>query len=91
MTEQGGQGEEGDLATLLLKGEKSEDPSKYIIFGSSKFNDYSKVNVLGKGTYGEVSRCIHIKSGTEIAMKTFFFDVLLSMNLTLNFRMCKTE
>jgi len=30
---------------------------------------------LGKGTYGEVTRCIHIISGIEVAMKTFFFEV----------------
>lgn len=33
------------------------------------------MQVLGKGTYGEVTRCIHIPSGLEVAMKTFFFEV----------------
>jgi len=58
-----------------LKSEKSEDPSKYIKFGSTKFSDYNKVCVLGRGTYGEVTRCVHVASGTQVAMKTFFFEV----------------
>lgn len=51
------------------------DPTKIIKFGMTKFSDYTKVCVLGKGTYGEVTRCIHIPSGLEVAMKTFFFEV----------------
>jgi len=47
----------------------------------TKFSDYTKVCVLGKGTYGEVTRCIHIPSGLEVAMKTFFFEVKLTVDL----------
>lgn len=50
------------------------DPTKIIKFGKTKFSDYTKVCILGKGTYGEVTRCIHISSGLEVAMKTFFFE-----------------
>lgn len=53
----------------------ADDPASVIKFGQTKFSDYSKVCVLGKGTYGEVTRCIHITSGIEVAMKTFFFEV----------------
>lgn len=60
---------------MTLKGDKSEDPAKYIKFGMTKYHDYSKISVLGRGTYGEVTRCMHIHSGIEVAMKTFFFDV----------------
>ena len=56
----------------------AEDPTKVIKFGQTKFSDYTKVCVLGKGTYGEVTRCIHITSGIEVAMKTFFFEVIYS-------------
>lgn len=49
--------------------------SEVIQFGKTKFSDYTKVNVIGRGTYGEVTRCIHIKSGLEVAVKTFFMDV----------------
>lgn len=55
--------------------QKYEDPAKVIKFGSTKFSDYSKCHLLGKGTYGEVFRCIHIASGIECAMKTFLFEV----------------
>ena len=51
------------------------DPTKIIKFGKTKFSDYTKVCVLGKGTYGEVTRCIHVSTGLEVAMKTFFFEV----------------
>jgi hypothetical protein len=37
------------------------DPTKIIKFGKTKFS--------------EVTRCIHISSGLEVAMKTFFFEV----------------
>jgi len=43
--------------------------------GSSKLSDYSKLSVLGKGTYGEVHKCVHNPTGTIVAMKTFLFEV----------------
>jgi serine/threonine protein kinase len=55
--------------------EPALNPQKIIRFGQTKFSDYTKVCVLGKGTYGEVTRCIHVSSGLEVAMKTFFFEV----------------
>lgn len=76
MKEQGGprsENKHNEDVTMLLR--SSEDPTKIIKFGQTKFSDYTKVCVLGKGTYGEVTRCIHIASGLEVAMKTFFFEV----------------
>jgi serine/threonine protein kinase len=57
------------------------DPSQIIKFGMTKFSDYTKVCILGKGTYGEVTRCIHIPSGLQVAMKTFFFEVITMKTL----------
>lgn len=74
---------------MTLKGEKSEDPGKYIKFGMTKYHDYSKISVLGRGTYGEVTRCMHIHSGIEVAMKTFFFDVRTLPCFIYTYRMCK--
>jgi hypothetical protein len=31
--------------------------------------------VLGKGTYGEVHKCVHNPTGIIIAMKTYIFEV----------------
>jgi len=46
-----------------------------ITLGSSKLSDYSKLSVLGKGTYGEVHKCVHNPTGMIVAMKTFLFEV----------------
>jgi hypothetical protein len=39
------------------------DLSNIIKFGKSHLKDYQRINRLGKGTYGEVWRCIHVPSG----------------------------
>ena len=46
-----------------------------IYLGTSKLSDYTKISALGKGTYGEVNKCIHNPTGQIIAMKTFLFEV----------------
>ena len=46
-----------------------------ITLGSSKLSDYRKLSVLGKGTYGEVYKCVHNPTGQVVAMKTFLFEV----------------
>ena len=46
-----------------------------ITLGSSKLSDYRKLSMLGKGTYGEVYKCVHNPTGQVIAMKTFLFEV----------------
>lgn len=51
------------------------DVSSIIKFGQTKFSDYTRMQELGKGTYGEVHRCVHLPSGIDVAMKTFKFDV----------------
>jgi len=76
--EQGGLRADDDTAAPI-------DPSTVIKFGSTKFSDYSKVQTLGRGTYGEVTRCIHIASNIEVAMKTFFFDVSAGKDLVKAF------
>ena len=84
MKEQGGPRSDKKSEDVVMRKTLSlaEDPTKVIKFGQTKFSDYTKVCVLGKGTYGEVTRCIHIASGIEVAMKTFFFEVInSSLNL----------
>ena len=34
-----------------------------IVLGTTRLKDYTKIQVLGKGTYGEVHKCIHNASG----------------------------
>ena len=62
-----------------------------IDLGSSKLSDYRKISVLGKGTYGEVYKCIHNPTGLVVAMKTFLFEVsnvsISLLNLTGAYRM----
>ena len=43
-------------------------------FGSTELSDYYQIEILGKGTYGEVTKCMHMKSNTTVAMKTFLFE-----------------
>ncbi len=86
MKEQGGPRSEKKSEDIITRKTLTlvEDPTKIIKFGQTKFSDYTKVCVLGKGTYGEVTRCIHIASGLEVAMKTFFFEVTtFSLNSAL--------
>lgn len=45
-----------------------------ISLGSSKLSDYTKLSVLGKGTYGEVHKCVHNPTGIIVAMKTYIFE-----------------
>lgn len=59
------------------------DHSQKIKFGETTFNEYSKISVLGRGTYGEVTRCMHNPTKTEVAIKTFFFDVILKNSLKI--------
>jgi serine/threonine protein kinase len=46
-----------------------------ISLGSSQLSDYTKLSVLGKGTYGEVHKCVHNPTGIIVAMKTYIFEV----------------
>ena len=48
----------------------ADDAANLIVLGSTRLADYTKVSVLGKGTYGEVYKCIHNPTGQIIAMKT---------------------
>ena len=32
------------------------------------------MDVLGKGTYGEVTKCMHSKTGQFVALKSFLFE-----------------
>ena len=46
-----------------------------IRFGTSKLSEYDQMDVLGKGTYGEVTKCLHRPTATVVALKTFLFEV----------------
>ena len=41
----------------------ADDAANLIVLGSTRLSDYTKVSVLGKGTYGEVYKCIHNPTG----------------------------
>lgn len=45
-----------------------------ISLGRTKISDYMKISVLGKGTYGEVHKCVYQPSGQFVAMKTYLFE-----------------
>lgn len=40
----------------------------------TSLDEYTKIAVLGKGTYGEVHKCIHNPTDKIVAMKTFMFE-----------------
>ncbi len=46
-----------------------------IRLGTTTLADYTKISVLGKGTYGEVHKCVHNPTSQVVAMKTFLFEV----------------
>lgn len=46
-----------------------------IRFGTTKLSEYDQMDVLGKGTYGEVTKCLHRPTATVVALKTFLFEV----------------
>lgn len=46
-----------------------------IEFSKTTLDEYTKIAVLGKGTYGEVHKCIHNPTDKIVAMKTFMFEV----------------
>jgi serine/threonine protein kinase len=45
-----------------------------IRFGTTKLAEYDQMDVLGKGTYGEVTKCLHRPTATVVALKTFLFE-----------------
>jgi serine/threonine protein kinase len=53
--------------------------SQQIMLGQTKLGDYTKLSVLGRGTYGEVHKCVHTQSGQIVAMKTYIFEVSVSL------------
>ena len=61
------------LATERMQQGQNNIPE--ITLGSTRLGDYTKISVLGKGTYGEVYKCVHQQSQTVVAMKTFIFEV----------------
>lgn len=46
-----------------------------IKLGQTKLNEYTKISMLGKGTYGEVYKCVHKPTNLIVAMKTYMFEV----------------
>ena len=65
-----------EKAPALVKRQTVNDAP--IQLGSSKLSDYTKIGMLGKGTYGEVHKCIHKPTGIVVAMKTYMFEVSIS-------------
>ena len=54
-----------------------EDIAGVIHFGQTNLTDYSRGQIIGKGTYGEVTKCRHIKSKRSVAIKSYFYEVSL--------------
>ena len=46
-----------------------------IQLGQTRLCEYTKLSVLGEGTYGEVHKCVHTPTGLIVAMKTYIFEV----------------
>jgi serine/threonine protein kinase len=46
-----------------------------IQLGQTRLSEYTKLSMLGKGTYGEVHKCVHTPTGAIVAMKTYMFEV----------------
>lgn len=55
-----------------------------IQLGQTRLSEYTKLSVLGKGTYGEVHKCVHTPTGLIVAMKTYMFEVITDF-FSLNF------
>lgn len=55
--------------------EFKEEAAPRIKFGTTTIDEYQKLGQLGKGTYGEVFKCVHIPTGTIVALKSFYEDV----------------
>lgn len=52
----------------------NRDQGVQIRLGTTSLADYTKISVLGKGTYGEVHKCVHNPTNQVVAMKTFLFE-----------------
>ena len=52
---------------------KKQQPAPFA-FGTTKLSDFEQIDVLGKGTYGEVTKCVHTQTKTVVAIKTFLFE-----------------
>jgi excinuclease UvrABC helicase subunit UvrB len=72
---------------------KPEPFKTNINFGETSLNDYTTVTQLGKGTYGEVNKCVHGPTQQIVAIKTFFFEVsFIDFYINPNdYRMSQTE
>ncbi|PVV04593.1 hypothetical protein BB560_000909 [Smittium megazygosporum] len=44
-------------------------PKEHVFVGCSKYTDYSLVQKVGEGTFGEVHRATHLKTGGLVALK----------------------
>lgn len=57
-----------DKAQLIFQKENRE---------SAILEDFKLIRIVGKGTFGKVFQCIHIKTGKVYAMKCIRKDVVL--------------
>ncbi|MFS8160305.1 MAG: hypothetical protein ACMG6E_08880 [Candidatus Roizmanbacteria bacterium] len=55
--------------------EEIKEATPSIKYGTTKLYEYQKMEVVGKGTYGDVYRCLHLPTNTIVAIKTFRFTV----------------
>lgn len=60
---------------LGLNQAKLEQLKTKIKFGSTNIKQYHNIGSLGKGTYGEVNKCLHKDTKEIVAVKTFLFEV----------------
>ena len=60
--------------SMNVKATQRRDKPTIQLF-SSKLSDYKKISELGRGTYGEVYKCIHNPTGQVVAMKSYLFEV----------------
>ena len=49
-----------------------QDKKYSIEFGTTVHAEYQVVGTLGRGSYGEVNKCIHLKSKMPVAIKSFY-------------------
>ena len=54
-----------------------------ISLGTTRLADYSRMAMLGKGTYGEVYKCMYNPTQQIVAIKTFLFEVSSTPTLSL--------
>jgi serine/threonine protein kinase len=76
---------------LGLNTVKVKPQTQKIKFGSTSMTDYQIIAQLGRGTYGEVNKCLHQKTNTTVAIKTFLFEVSPTLQFTFTLERIKRD